>query len=86
MHELELIRSTDSEKQDQIRHLRSFQAAHAGETPHALRDLKQVARLRGNVFAELMDTVKTCSLGQIRITSYNVCYTKLLRLRRADVD
>jgi len=72
VHELELIRSTDSEKQDQIRHLRSFQAAHAGETPHALQDLKQVARLRGNVFAELMDTVKTCSLGQISNALYEV--------------
>ena len=72
VHELELIRSTDAEKQDQIRNLRGFQKAHAKESAAALASLQKVARERGNVFAELMETVKTNSLGQISGALYDV--------------
>ena len=72
VHELELIRSTDEEKQDQIRHVRAFNAAHADESPRALARLQAVARDRGNVFAELMETVKSNSLGQISNALYAV--------------
>ena len=72
VHELELIRSTDAEKQDQIRHLRGFQSTHAAESEAALARLQKVARERGNVFAELMETVKTNSLGQISGALYDV--------------
>jgi methylmalonyl-CoA mutase len=72
VHELELIRSSDSEKQDQIRHVREFQATHADRSPGALAKLQAVARERGNVFAELMETVKTSSLGQISAALYDV--------------
>ncbi len=72
VHELELIRSTDEEKTDQIRHLRGFQSMHAGESAAALKSLQKVARERGNVFAELMETVKTNSLGQISGALYAV--------------
>ena len=72
VHELELIRSTDGEKQDQIRHVRAFQATHADESPAALARLQAVARDRGNVFAELMETVKTNSLGQVSNALYDV--------------
>jgi len=72
VHELELIRSSDSEKQDQISHLRAFQDAHADERSQALRKLRAVARERGNVFAELMETVKSSSLGQISGALYDV--------------
>ena len=34
--------------------------------------LKEVARSRGNIFAELMETVKSCSLGQISHALYRV--------------
>jgi methylmalonyl-CoA mutase len=37
-----------------------------------LRKLQQVAASRGNVFAELMETVKVCSLGQISHALYEV--------------
>ena len=70
--DLELIRSSDTEKQDQIRHLRSFQQSHADEAPAALVRLQRVARDRGNVFAELMETVKTATLGQISSALYDV--------------
>ena len=72
VHELELIRSTDSQKQDQISHVRSFQETHADESAQALAKLQAVARDRGNVFAALMETVKTNSLGQISDALYHV--------------
>ncbi len=72
VHELELIRSSDDEKQDQIRHVRDFQAAHAEASAAALENLQAVARARGNVFAELMETVKSSSLGQISNALYAV--------------
>jgi len=72
VHEQELIRSTDAEKKDQIRHVRGFQATHAAESGPALERLQSVARERGNVFAELMQTVKSNSLGQISNSLYHV--------------
>ena len=72
VHDLELIRSTDDEKNDQIRHLRGFQSTHANEAVGALGDLAAVARERGNVFEALMEAVKTSSLGQISATLYSV--------------
>jgi isobutyryl-CoA mutase len=72
VHKLELIRSTDSEKSDQIRHVRQFQQTHAAESCQAADALQKVARSRGNVFAELMNTVKSNSLGQISAALYEV--------------
>jgi methylmalonyl-CoA mutase len=72
VHELELIRSTDAQKQGQITHVRSFQETHADESSKALAQLQVVARDRGNVFAALMETVKTSSLGQISEALYHV--------------
>ena len=72
VHEQELIRSSDSEKSDQIRHLRAFHANHRADNKAALERLQSVARERGNVFAELMETVKCSSLGQISAALYEV--------------
>jgi methylmalonyl-CoA mutase len=72
VHNLELIRSSDAEKKDQIRHVRSFQATHSDVSAEALRRLQKVARERDNVFAELMETVKSSSLGQISAALYAV--------------
>ncbi len=72
VHHQELIRSSDSEKQDQIRNVRAFQARHEEDRPAALARLRKVARDRGNVFAELMETVKSNSLGQISAALYEV--------------
>ena len=68
----ELIRSSEQEKQGQVAALRAFQACNAPRTPAALARLKQVAGTNGNVFAELMETVKSCSLGQITHALYEV--------------
>ncbi|MGB5336240.1 MAG: hypothetical protein WBN07_11525, partial [Woeseiaceae bacterium] len=59
-------------KNDQIEHVRTFQKNHADARPQALARLQSVARERGNVFAELMETVKSSSLGQISAALYNV--------------
>ena len=72
VHELELIRSTETEKQDQINHLRAFQAMHSDDCAAALQALQATARERGNVFAELMETVKSNSLSQISAALYDV--------------
>ena len=72
VHHLELIRSSDAEKSDQIRHVREFQQTHADKSSNASQSLQSVARERGNVFAELMDTVKSNSLGQISAALYEV--------------
>jgi methylmalonyl-CoA mutase len=72
VHNLELIRSSEAEKQDQIRHVREFQQQHAAESTAAIATLKAVASARGNVFEELMQTVKSNSLGQISAALYEV--------------
>ena len=72
VHEQELIRSSEAEKNDQIRHVRAFQKTHADESAAALASLQAVARERSNVFAELMETVKSNSLGQISHALYQV--------------
>jgi len=68
----EVIRSTREEKEQQIFNLRAFQSRHAEQAPQMLSRLKQVARQQQNIFAELMETVKYCSLGQITHALYEV--------------
>jgi methylmalonyl-CoA mutase len=70
--EVELARSTDEEKQDQLRRLRDFQARHAPERPPVLERLQQAALDGGNVFAVLMEAVRCCSLGQITDALFEV--------------
>jgi isobutyryl-CoA mutase len=69
---LELARSTDEEKQGQLKRLADFHAAHKVDAPAAIARLKQVAINGGNVFAELMETVKVASLGQITDALFEV--------------
>jgi methylmalonyl-CoA mutase len=68
----EVARSTDEEKEEQIHNLQIFQNAHRERTGDALRRLCDVARAGGNVFAELMETVKYASLGQISNALFEV--------------
>ncbi len=71
-HVAELIRSTDEEKDMQVSAVHEWQARNAKRAPPALERLKQVAAAGGNVFAELMETVKVASLGQISHALYAV--------------
>jgi methylmalonyl-CoA mutase len=69
---IELARSTEAEKQSQLKRLRDFQARHQDAAPAALQRLQAVAMANGNVFAELMNAVRTCSLGQITQALFEV--------------
>jgi methylmalonyl-CoA mutase len=68
----EVFRSTDEEKQDQLRRLRDFQGRYASERPAMIERLQQTALDGGNVFAVLMDAVRCCSLGQITDALFEV--------------
>jgi isobutyryl-CoA mutase len=69
---IELARSTDEQKDDQLARLNSFQEQHKDESEQALEKLQKTALEGGNMFAELMETVKYCSLGSITQALYNV--------------
>ncbi|HEY5862641.1 MAG TPA: methylmalonyl-CoA mutase family protein, partial [Casimicrobiaceae bacterium] len=69
---VELARSTEDEKQSQLSRLADFHARNAKEAPAALAKLKQAVIDNGNVFAELMNTVRVCSLGQITHALFDV--------------
>lgn len=69
---LELARSTDDEKQNQLKRLADFHARHAGEAPAMLQRLRQAVIENSNVFEVLMDAVRVCSLGQITNALFEV--------------
>jgi methylmalonyl-CoA mutase len=83
---VELIRSTEGEKGQQIENVGRYQASRNGlglatvqrdTTPEAagsvgLGFLQATARDRKNIFAALMEAVKTHSLGQISHALYEV--------------
>jgi methylmalonyl-CoA mutase len=62
---IELARSTEEEKQSQLKRLADFHARHAAEAPVQLKRLQQAVIDNRNVFEVLMDAVRVCSLGQI---------------------
>jgi methylmalonyl-CoA mutase len=68
----EVIRSTKEEKEAQIATLEAFKQRHQEHSAAMLRRLQQVAVDNGNIFEELMETVKYCSLGQITQALYQV--------------
>lgn len=69
---MELARATKEEKETQIRNLKAFQQGHGDKTEEALKRLKMSAVEGGNIFEELMETVKVASLGQITRALYEV--------------
>jgi methylmalonyl-CoA mutase len=68
----EVIRSTTDEKEQQIHNLHAFWKRNENKSLAALQRLKETAINNGNLFAELMETVKVCSLGQITHALYEV--------------
>jgi methylmalonyl-CoA mutase len=69
---LELARSTDEEKQNQLKRLEAFHQLHAAESPKMLKRLQQTVIADGNVFEVLIDAVRCCSLGQITDALFEV--------------
>ena len=72
MQELELSRATEAEKRSQIKSLSEFKKRNKEKAPKALKKLQAVALSGDNIFSELMETVKCCSLGQITQALYDV--------------
>jgi methylmalonyl-CoA mutase len=69
---LELIRSTEEEKQSQLKRLRDFHSRNSGAAAEMLERLKRAVIENQNVFAVLMDAVRVCSLGQITHALFEV--------------
>jgi isobutyryl-CoA mutase len=76
---IELIRSTEAEKGQQIANVKTFQEArndvalpNPAEGGKPMKRLQAIARARENLFAALMEAVKTHSLGQISHALYDV--------------
>src|SRR5437868_6592424 len=68
----EVIRSTKEEKELQIKNLEAFKKRNFARSASALAKLQKAAIENGNLFAELMETVRYCSLGQITNALYAV--------------
>jgi methylmalonyl-CoA mutase len=67
-----LARATKEEIESQLKRLADFQARNTKEASAALERLQKVALSGQNIFAELMDVVRVCSLGQITRALYEV--------------
>jgi isobutyryl-CoA mutase len=69
---IELIRSTEEQKQSQLARLADFHKRHEKEPGVMLERLRQAVIRDENVFAVLMDAVRCCSLGQITHALFEV--------------
>jgi len=70
--EVDLMRSSDDEKQHQLRNLHAFQERYADKNDEMISELKENARNGENTFEVLMEAVKYCSLGQITEALFQV--------------
>lgn len=70
--QIELARSSDAEKNDQIERLQRFKHAHRQEAVEALQRVRDSAMANENVFAALMEAVPACSLGQLTDVLFEV--------------
>ncbi|PYF69536.1 methylmalonyl-CoA mutase family protein [Pedobacter nutrimenti] len=68
----EVIRATEEEKQYQINALKAFQDRNSAHTDKVLKQLQKSAVAGKNIFEELMEVCKICSLGQISNALYEV--------------
>jgi methylmalonyl-CoA mutase len=68
----EVIRSTTEEKEFQIKMLNELKQGNKEKGEVCLKRLQQIAIHNGNIFEELMETVKYCSLGQITAALFEV--------------
>ncbi|MEF7496849.1 fused isobutyryl-CoA mutase/GTPase IcmF [Lysinibacillus sphaericus] len=69
---MEIARASTEEKETQIHNLQAFWKANEAKSEAAIKRLQEVAVHNGNIFAELMETVKVASLGQITKALYEV--------------
>ncbi|MBX2867173.1 MAG: methylmalonyl-CoA mutase family protein [Acidiferrobacterales bacterium] len=70
--DIALARSSEEEKESQIRRLREFHTKHVDQTEDALNQVKNAVLNNENIFNSLMEAVQYCSLGQISDALYQV--------------
>ncbi|MEL7006383.1 MAG: methylmalonyl-CoA mutase family protein, partial [Bacteroidota bacterium] len=68
----EVIRATTEEKEYQITMLNNLHEHNAESTIKGLKNIQNTAVQNKNIFEELMETCKTCSLGQITNALFEV--------------
>jgi methylmalonyl-CoA mutase len=68
----EVIRANPDEKEAQIQTLRNLHKTYEGLEEELLNALKIAAVKNENVFTQLMEAAKYCSLGQITNSLYEV--------------
>ncbi|MFY0650940.1 MAG: methylmalonyl-CoA mutase family protein [Cyclobacteriaceae bacterium] len=68
----EVIRATKEEKEHQIEMLQDLHQSKEGQASEMLERLQEKAIQNENIFKELMETVKYCSLGQITNALFEV--------------
>jgi methylmalonyl-CoA mutase len=69
---MEVIRSTEEEKQRQIQNLDALKLRNASHAAEKMKDLQTAALHNENIFEHLIEAVKFCSLGQITNALYEV--------------
>ncbi|MFC2115937.1 methylmalonyl-CoA mutase family protein [Bacteroidota bacterium] len=68
----EVIRSTKKERADQMRVLKRLRKVYGDESKNKIKKLQEAAIENRNVFEELMEVTKVCSLGQITRALFEV--------------
>jgi methylmalonyl-CoA mutase len=68
----EVIRATEEEKRYQVEMLEELQKTHADKTADLLNNLQNAAINNKNIFEQLMEVTKVCSLGQITSALFEV--------------
>jgi methylmalonyl-CoA mutase len=68
----EVIRATEEEKMFQIKTLEALHAANAHEVEERLNIIQEAAISNKNIFEELMEASKVCTLGQITAALFEV--------------
>ncbi|MBP7821303.1 MAG: methylmalonyl-CoA mutase family protein [Saprospiraceae bacterium] len=69
---VEVIRSTQDEKETQIKSLSAMKKANEGIVKQYLKELQNSAVINANLFDTLMEAAKYCSLGEITHALYEV--------------
>jgi methylmalonyl-CoA mutase len=69
---IELSRASEEEKNDQIKRLNQFKEKNKATSLLHLNRLRDIALTGGNIFEELLTTVRHCSLGEITAVLYEV--------------
>ena len=68
----EVIRATTEEKKYQISMLKELHKGNSDDADELLNKVQQAAIMNKNIFEELMETTKTCSLGEITDSLFEV--------------